>query len=224
MVVAHPRRYPVISPGQSERMAEAVIRTEMNPYRSLNMPDGKATDGRNTPEPVLVGRKRVLSEGGERADTFTKWLALIKESKARLSLSIEGSSKRIADKEVAYTRDSTATILDEIKQWKKETVDNARKCDKAFSEAIVMADCYDCSLSGEQWTEQMRYVAELKQEKEKEHERFEKHMAYLANAENKLNHRVLDKPGGRGRDTDKELRKMDPGMLSRNTGMLDWAL
>ena len=65
MVVAHPRRYPVINPGQSERMAEAVIRTEMNPYRSLNMPDGKATDGRNTPEPVLVGRKMVLSEGGK---------------------------------------------------------------------------------------------------------------------------------------------------------------
>ena len=42
-----------------------------------------------------------------------------------------------------------------------------------------MADCYDCSLSGEQWTEQMHYVAKLKQEKEKEHERFEKHMAYL---------------------------------------------
>ena len=204
-------------------MAEAALRTEMNPYRNLNTPDEKATDGRdNSPEPVLVGREMVLSEGGERADTFRKWLALIKETKARLKLSIEGNNKRIADKEVACTRESAATILDEIKQWKKEAMDNARKCDKAFSETIIMAECYDCSLSGGQWIEQMRYLAELKQDKEKEHERFEEHMADLANAENKLKHRVRDKQGGRNRET--ELRKMDPGMLSRNASMLDWAL
>ena len=204
-------------------MAEAVLRTEMNPYRNLETPLGKATDGRDdSPEPVLVGREMVLSEGGERADTFRKWLALIKETKARLKLSIEGNNKRIADKEVACTRESAATILDEIKQWKKEAMDNARKCDKAFSETIIMAECYDCSLSGGQWIEQMRYLAELKQDKEKEHERFEEHMADLANAENKLKHRVRDKQGGRNRET--ELRKMDPGMLSRNAGMMDWAL
>ena len=166
----------------------------------------------------------VLSEGEERANSFKKWQAQIKETKARLSLSIEGSGKRIADKEVAGTRDSTATLLDEIRHWKKEAVDNARKCDKAFSEAIIMADCYDCSLSGEQWTEQMRYVAELKEEKDKEHVRFEKHMACLADAETKLNHRVPGKLEGRGQDTDKELRKLDPGMLPRNASMLDWAL
>ena len=75
-------------------MAEAALRTEMNPYRNLNMPDEKATDGRdNSPEPVLVGREMVLSEGEERANSFKKWLALIKETKARLSLSIEGSKQ-----------------------------------------------------------------------------------------------------------------------------------
>ena len=76
----------------------------------------------------------VLSEGEERANSFKKWLALIKETKARLSLSIEGSNKRIADrKEVAETDDSAATLLEEIRQWKKEAVENSKKCDKAYS-------------------------------------------------------------------------------------------
>ena len=92
----------------------------------------------------------VLSEGEEKANSFKKWLAQIRETKARLSLSIEGSSKRIADKEVARTKDSTATSLDKIRQLKVEALDNSRKCDKAYSEAIIMADCYDSELSVEQ--------------------------------------------------------------------------
>ena len=109
-----------------------MLRTEMNPCRNLVLPeDEEARDGRDSPEPVLRGKQMVLSEGEEKANSFKKWLAQIRETKARLSLSIEGNSKRIAVNEVAGTKDSTATLLDKIRQWKEEPVDNSRKCNKA---------------------------------------------------------------------------------------------
>ena len=128
-----------------------MLRTEMNPCRSNILPekDEEATDGRDSPEPTIRGKQMVLSEGMEKANSFKKWLAQIRETKARLSLSIEGNSKKIANNEVTRTKDLAATLLDKFRQWKEEAVDNSRKCDKAYSAAIIMADCYDCELLSE---------------------------------------------------------------------------
>ena len=41
----------------------------------------------------------ILSEGEEQATKFKKWLAQIREVKARLNLAIEGSNKELANKE-----------------------------------------------------------------------------------------------------------------------------
>ena len=91
--------------------------------RNLESPDEEeeAADGRDSPEPVLLrGKQMVLSEGKEKANSFKKWLAQMRETKARLSLAIEGSNKKIAEKRlVAEADDSAATLFDKIKQWKK---------------------------------------------------------------------------------------------------------
>ena len=118
-----------------------MLRTEKNPCRNLVLPeeDEEAMDGQDSPEPVLRGNQMELSEGEGKANYFKKWLAQIRETKARLSLSIEGNSKRIADNKVAGIKDLTATLLDEIKQWKKEALENSKKCDTAYSEATTVS-------------------------------------------------------------------------------------
>ena len=60
---------------------------------------------------------------------------------------------------------------------------------------------------------------------ESEHKRFNRHMAYLTKAEEKLNNRELGKLGSRSQEPDnREIRKLDPGVLPRSMSMLDWAL
>ena len=49
-----------------------------------------------------------------------------------------------------------------------------------------MVECFDCEISREQWSNQRQYMAELKEEWKKEQERFNRHRAYLAEAENRL--------------------------------------
>ena len=177
-------------PGQSERMAEALLRTEMNLRRNLESLDGEeaASGGQYSPEPELLrGKQMILSEGEEKAARFKKWLAQMREVKARLSLAIEGSNKELADKEGFADADkSAATLRDKIKQWEEEASEKMKKCNKAYSEAIIMVECYDCELSGEQWSKQTHYVTELKEEWAKEQERSGRHMDHLAEAEKRL--------------------------------------
>ena len=107
------RDIPVITlcncPGQSERMAEALLRSEMNLRRNLESSDGEeaTAGGRYSPEPVQI----VLSEGEEKAARFKKWLAQMREVKARLSLAIEGSNKELANKEEFADADKLAATL-----------------------------------------------------------------------------------------------------------------
>ena len=126
-------------PGQSERMAEALLRSEMNLQRNLESSDGEeaTAGGRYSPEPVLLkGKQMVLSEGEEKAARFKKWLAQMREVKARLNLAIEGSNKELANKEeFAETDKSAATLRAKIKQREEEASGNLKKCDKAYSEA-----------------------------------------------------------------------------------------
>ena len=89
-----------------------------------------------------------------------------------------------------------------------------------------MVECFDCDISGEQWSEQRRYVAELKEEWIKEQERFNRHMACLAEAENRLaGSSVQSKPKGESHTSDRrEYRDLDPGTLPRNMSLLDWSI
>ena len=75
-----------------------------------------------------------------------------------------------------------------------------------------MVECFDCEISGEQWSKQRRYVAELKEEWKKEQERFNIQMAYLVKAENRLaGSSVQSKPKGKSHTSDRrEYRVLDP--------------
>ena len=161
-----------------------MLRAEVDLRRNQESSDEEeaASGGRYSPEPELLrGKQMILSEGEEQATKFKKWLSQIREVKARLNLAIEGSNAELDNKgELTGTDKSVATLRDKIKVREEEASRRLKECDNAYSEAIVMVECFDCEISGEQWSEQRRYVAELKEEWKKEQETFNIHMAYLA--------------------------------------------
>ena len=81
------------------------------------------------------------------------------------------------EEEFAGSDRSVATLRAKIKLPNKDALKRLSECNNAYSEAIVMVECFNYEISGEQWSEQRRYVAELKEEWKKEQERFNLHRA-----------------------------------------------